>query len=149
MVFARRMLGNDEDVEDALQEAFCRCWQARMPMKSQADADKVAMTVVRNISIDHLRKKRRQQAEVVDLTVDEASTVNDLMEQRYRAVERIIAERLTPLQQRIIRQHDIEGVGYHDISLREGMTEEAVRQQLSRARKKIRQLYFEQKEDEL
>ncbi len=160
LAYARRMLGSD-DAEDALQEAFCRLWRRGAALAAQTDADKMALTVVRNISIDQLRKQKRQKQTTLDPRADEERPVSerasstlyeeadgDQIEERFKAVEKLINDRLTPLQQRIIRQHDMEGDSYHDISLREQMTEAAVRQQLSRARKTIRQLYIEQREEQ-
>ena len=67
-------------------------------------------------------------------------------EERFRAVERIIAQRLTPLQQQILRMKEYEGRKYNEIADILGMQEPAVRMQLSRARKEIRECYLKQME---
>lgn len=156
LAYARRMLGAD-DADDALQEAFCRLWPRSAALSEQADADKMALTVVRNISIDHLRRQKQRRQTAVGGMADHAPPTSgqasstlwaeppeDQLAERFKVVEQLINDRLTPLQQRIIRQHDMEGESYQAISQREGMTEAAVRQQLSRARKTIRQLYKKQ-----
>ena len=148
LTMAQRLLHSDRDAEDALQEAFCRLWQRSSSLQTQADADKVAMTVVRNVSIDSLRHTQRHQlATLTDLEDQTNDAADNLLHERFKVVEGLINASLTPMQQRIVMLHDMEGASYEDISSREQMTEAAVRQQLSRARKKIRELYYAQRED--
>lgn len=143
---ARRLLDSPEDAEDALQEAFCRLWPRADSLRNQAEAEKLASTVVKNISIDQLRRQPDQlTVDVETLSEDTRFSTEAEQEQReqYEVVSRLIAQRLTPLQQRILRSHDMEGRSYEEIARREGMQEAAVRMQLSRARKTIRECYHE------
>lgn len=143
---ARRLLDSPEDAEDALQEAFCRLWPRADSLRNQAEAEKLASTVVKNISIDQLRRQPEQlTVDVETLSEDTRFSTEAEQEQReqYEVVSRLIAQRLTPLQQRILRSHDMEGRSYEEIARREGMQEAAVRMQLSRARKTIRECYHE------
>ena len=61
--------------------------------------------------------------------------------EQYEIVQQLITQSLTPLQQRILRLHDMEDQSYDEIAKQEGMQEAAVRMQLSRARKMIRECY--------
>lgn len=143
---ARRLLDSPEDAEDALQEAFCRLWPRADSLRNQAEAEKLASTVVKNISIDQLRRQPDQlTVDVETLSEDTRFSTEVEQEQReqYEVVSRLIAQRLTPLQQRILRSHDMEGRSYEEIARREEMQEAAVRMQLSRARKTIRECYHE------
>lgn len=143
---ARRLLDSPEDAEDALQEAFCRLWPRADSLRNQAEAEKLASTVVKNISIDQLRRQPDQlTVDVETLSEDTRFSTEAEQEQReqYEVVSRLIAQRLTPLQQRILRSHDMEGRSYEEIARREEMQEAAVRMQLSRARKTIRECYHE------
>lgn len=67
-------------------------------------------------------------------------------EERFRMVERIIELRLTPLQQQILHMKEYDGKTYSEIAESLGMQEPAVRMQLSRARKEIRECYLKQME---
>lgn len=143
---ARHLLDSPEDAEDALQEAFCRLWPRADSLHDLTDAEKLASTVVKNISIDQLR--RQSDCQTVDVeTLSEDSSLSTEVEQeqreQYEAVSRLIAQHLTPLQQRILRWHDMEGRSYQEIARHERMQETAVRMQLSRARKTIRECYRE------
>lgn len=142
LTLARRLLTDSSDVEDALQEAFCRLWQKADTLTSQADSDKVATTTLRNISLDKLRSRQRHPQTT---TTEAASGIKDDedvgVKERYEVVKSLIDQELTEQQQRILKWHDVEGDSYEEIARREQMTEEAVRKQLSRARKTIRDCY--------
>ena len=59
----------------------------------------------------------------------------------FERVQRLIDSCLSPAQQSIIRLHDYEQRGYDEIANQLNMEPAAVRMQLSRARKKIRECY--------
>lgn len=143
---ARRLLESQDDAEDALQEAFSRLWPRAETLRSEAEAEKLATVTVRNISIDQLRRQSdHPSADIGDLHNDSSLTTDTEAEQerreQYEIVQQLITQRLTPLQQRILRLHDMEDQSYDEIAKQEGMQEAAVRMQLSRARKMIRECY--------
>lgn len=143
---ARRLLESQDDAEDALQEAFSRLWPRAETLRSEAEAEKLATVTVRNISIDQLRRQNdHPSADIGDLPNDSSLTSDTEAEQerreQYEIVQQLIAQRLTPLQQRILRMHDMEEQSYAEIAEQEGMLEAAIRMQLSRARKTIRECY--------
>lgn len=143
---ARRLLESQDDAEDALQEAFSRLWPRAETLRSEAEAEKLATVTVRNISIDQLRRQSdHPNADIGDLPNDPSLTTDTEAErerrEQYEIVQQLIAQRLTPLQQRILRMHDMEEQSYAEIAKQEGMLEAAIRMQLSRARKTIRECY--------
>lgn len=143
---ARRLLESQDDAEDALQEAFSRLWPRAETLRSEAEAEKLATVTVRNISIDQLRRQSdHPSADIGDLHNDSSLTTDTEAEQerreQYEIVQQLITQSLTPLQQRILRLHDMEDQSYDEIAKQEGMQEAAVRMQLSRARKMIRECY--------
>lgn len=84
--------------------------------------------------------KRHPQAPLTDIRIAEPPPDTET-EETYRQVWEIIQTQLTPLQVDILLRHDLNGESYSDIAKRLGMQEAAVRMQLSRARKKIREIY--------
>lgn len=143
---ARRLLESQDDAEDALQEAFSRLWPRAETLRTEAEAEKLATVTVRNLSIDQLRRQSdHPNADIGELPNDTALTTDTEAEQerreQYEIVQQLITQRLTPLQQRILRLHDMEDQSYDEIAKQEGMQEAAVRMQLSRARKMIRECY--------
>ncbi len=140
---AAQLLGNDSEADDALYEAFARLWPRRELLTTAAQEEAMLATTVRHLSIDILRQRQAHpecDIEQTSLSLHEEET--DEVEERYHKVAALIAQHLTPQQQLILRRHDIEGESYEQLSADLNITETALRQILSRARQKIRQLYL-------
>ena len=132
---AGRMLSDAEAAEDALQDAFVRLW-GRYQVRSEKEAEALLTRTVRNVSIDQLRKRK-----TVPLAVDLPEEVGENREALFRRVEEMVDTELTDLQKLIIRTHEYECVTLERIAEELGMQPPAVRMQLSRARKTIREQY--------
>ena len=65
-------------------------------------------------------------------------------DERFAAVSRLIDHHLTPLQRRLLYRRDVDGIDYATLAQEEGMTETALRMQISRARRTVRHLYQQQ-----
>ncbi|MCI7424341.1 MAG: sigma-70 region 4 domain-containing protein, partial [Prevotella sp.] len=63
------------------------------------------------------------------------------MRERFDAVKRIVETQLSDTQRRVLWMRDYEGYSFAEIAAAVDMTEENVRQTLSRARKQIRETY--------
>ena len=139
---ALRLLPYDEEAEDALQDAFCRLWPRRDHINSTAEAEALTTTTLRNICIDRLRKKGLETVPI-DEERDKIEAEHDETEREelIKDVEKIIRPELTPLQQQIIEEREYKGRDIEEIAKRLDMQPTAVRMQLSRARKKIREIY--------
>lgn len=148
---ASRFLANEEDANDALQEAFCRLWPKRHQINTRQEAEALAVTTVRNLCIDTLRKQHVQMVEL-DVGRDAGLTdpVSDKIEkeEQFREVEQMIKKHLSPLQQTILNRKEYEGESIDAIARDFEMQPAAVRMQLSRARKIIRECYQNIHKDE-
>lgn len=138
---AVRLLEDEDEADDVLQDAFCRLWPRRETIRTKNEAAALANVTVKHLCIDTLRGRkgisRIDEADTPDLPDDSDSQQE--REERFRAVEEAANACLTPVQQQILRLRDYEDKPYAEIALSLGMTEEAVRMQLSRARKTVRQ----------
>lgn len=64
---AAMMLHSDQEADDVLQDAFERLWMQRSSFKGERHVEGAAVTTVRNICIDELRRRRaRPEAELSD-----------------------------------------------------------------------------------
>ena len=132
---AGKVLSDAEAAEDALQDAFVRLW-GRYEVKSEREAEALLARTVRNVSIDELRKRK-----TVPLVGDMPEETRENREALFRRVEKMVDTQLNDLQKLIIRRHEYEGVTLDKIAEELGMQPPAVRMQLSRARKTIREQY--------
>ena len=132
---AGKMLSDAEAAEDALQDAFVRLW-GRYQVRSEREAEALLTRTVRNVSIDQLRKRK-----TVPLVADLPEEVGENREALFRRVEEMVETELTDLQKLIIRKYEYESVTLEKIAEELGMQPPAVRMQLSRARKTIREQY--------
>ena len=140
---ASRLLGNEAAADDALQEAFYKLWNRHYVLASESDAAALLSRTVRNEAVDTLRQRKRHPQDSIegrDLPEDTAEEREDLL----RNVKRLISSQLTPIQQEILQRRDYNGEEYASIAEDLGMQETAVRMQLSRARKTIRETYRKQ-----
>ena len=85
--------------------------------------------------------------DVVELDAERDAKPSETIEERivkeelYQEVEEIINRKLTQVQQQILREKEYEGKSMEEIAQALGMQPAAVRMQLSRARKIIRECY--------
>lgn len=139
---AERITGNRDDAADAVQDAFVKLWQQRGRFESARHAQGAGMMTVRTTSIDMARRNSRQADVPVEQTADIIDEVTDNERSlAYLQVRKIIDNDLSRNQQMIIDMREMEGMEFEDIANRMNMTAANVRVELSRARKRVREIY--------
>ena len=97
---------------------------------------------VRTTSIDMARHNSHQTDVSLDQVTDTVEEVNDNDRSlAYNQVRRIIDNDLSHNQRLIIDLREMEGMEFDDIAKRMNMTPANVRVELSRARKRVREIY--------
>lgn len=132
---ALKYLGSDEDAKDALQDTWLKL-RSKGEVETTIEARNKLVAVLRNVCIDHLRKAREIP---IDTTVDIQAYRMD--EEDIGNLEQLLQEGLTPLQKEIFNLVTHEGFDYEEIAKQLSMSVEAVRMNMSRTRKKIRENY--------
>ncbi len=132
---AMRYLQNDEDVQDALQDTWLKL-SDKGDVESSQEARNKLVTVLRNNCIDQLRKKRT--VPIDSITSNDAPQCSIETEDIER-LEHLLQQQLTPLQRQIFNLVTHEGCDYEQIAKRLSISVEAVRMNMSRLRKKIRE----------
>lgn len=130
-------LKNDEDARDALQDTFLNLWRGK-PVATEAEARNKLFTVLRNLCIDRLRKPRALPLD--DTDIDSLEVTPDPYEDIAR-YESLLTTGLSDIQRDIYNRVTHEGMEYEEIAQSLDMSVEAVRMNMSRARKKIRDNY--------
>jgi len=142
---ALRILGNPEDADDALQEAWLRL--------SATDAATIAnltgwlTTVVSRICLNMLRSRHRRPSDSIDGSADvEQFLVRAALTPEDQAILAdsmghallIVLDRLTPAERISFVLHDMFAVSFEEIGEILGKSPEACRQLASRARRRVR-----------
>ncbi|MBK5196023.1 MAG: RNA polymerase sigma factor [Proteiniphilum sp.] len=143
LTVARNITGNNEDAEDVVQDVCLKIWHQRDRFGQYKNVEAYSITMVKNLSIDRIRNRRSSVGEVALLTHESEDWLPDsiLEEKEESEAIRSIIGMLPPLQQRILQMKDIEGYETDEITHITGIAAEAVRNNLSRARKRVRELY--------
>ena len=143
-LIAQRILVEEQEAEDAVQEVLLKLWHSCDLLNKYDSPEAFATTVTKNHCIDRLKVKKRQEL-LDDSYSGLAGYDNPYLQLERKNTEDIlhqIINSLPQLQQAIIRMKDIEEYEVAEIAEITGTTIEAVRVNLSRARKKVREEYI-------
>lgn len=139
--FAKRMLEHTEEAEDVVQEVFIKLWDRREILGEYRSVEALAMVTTRNMCLDRIKKKRYPVENIEDhrgfLENLPMETKTDYSEEMFRL--RKAMDELPEQQKTIVHLRDVEGYEFEDIAAILDMNENAVRVNLSRARKKLRE----------
>ncbi len=141
---ASGVLPSLEDAEDALQDAFVRLWQRADSLNTEQEVEAVATTTLRHLGIDRYRREQRFAMEKLNEEYDHSDEDEQTISERKELlddVERLMEKVLSPSQRKIIELHEYEGQSYEEVAAQMGMQQAAVRMQISRARKALREEY--------
>lgn len=134
--FARSILGNGPEAEDATHDTIERLWRRRSELALCRSVEAFALTALRNGCIDRLRGRRT----ITEEPRDTLPSGQDAVE-RWSSRELIrTAMAQLPLKQReVLHLKEIEGYATNEIAELLGVEENQVRTILSRGRKALRE----------
>ena len=141
---AQKILVEEQEAEDAVQEVLLKLWHTRDSLEKYDSPAAFATTVTKNHCLDRLKVKNRQDS-LDESYYTRAGNDNPYLQLERKNTEEIlqkIIENLPSLQQSIIRMKDMEEYEVEEIAEITGTKVEAVRVNLSRARKKVREEYI-------
>lgn len=143
--YARTLTNNDSDAEDAIQEVMLKLWNMREKLEEYQSVEALAMKMTHNLCMDMWRKKRSGTLPLEQVRgAGETESPENVLETKdeYRLICEIVSS-LPSLQQTMMRMKDIEGYENKEIMEITGCSSESVRSNLSRARKKVRDVYLQ------
>jgi RNA polymerase sigma-70 factor (family 1) len=140
--FAFRILRNQEEAEDVVQDIFLKLWNMRERLSEYRSIEALAATMTRNHCIDLIRKQKIEYSVEIDLNNYSNISVNSpfdnmVMKESGMIIEGII-EKLPDNIRTVLRLHDIDGKTYEEIAEITGHNINTLRVNISRARKIIR-----------
>lgn len=130
-----KYLADADIVDDILQDSFLRLWRRQYPLSSEKEAEALLKKTVKNTSINERRRKM-----TISLRIDYPDDSQDVAEKEkaYDELEGKIQSELTKTQQYILKEKEYGGRTLDSIAKELKMEPAAVRMQLSRARKALR-----------
>jgi RNA polymerase sigma-70 factor (ECF subfamily) len=155
LVVARRLLGNEDDARDAVQDAFLNAFRALSHFREEAKPSTWLHRIVMNAALMRLRAAKRRSEVNIDCLLplfDEqgrhATPVRSLpvtteslfLSQETRAHVHVCINRLPATYRTILLLRDIEDVDTADAAEILGITPNAVKLRLHRARQTLRTL---------
>ena len=134
---ALNYLESDEDAKDALQDTWLKL-RTGSKVQTTSEARNKLVTVLRHVCIDRVRK-----AKPIPIDTLRGREINDydIEVEDLKHLETLLQEGLTPQQREIFNLVTHEGMEYEQIAEKLSMTVEAVRMNMSRIRKKMRETY--------
>lgn len=139
LVTALKLSGDKDISEDYVQEVLLKMWTMRDKLKQHPNCKALAFTMIRNVHIDNWRHKRHEVSvpDIRDNATENVAEEND----KIKIISSII-DSLPPLQARAFKMKEIDGYDYEEMQMILGCSAESLRQNISRARKRIREEFF-------
>lgn len=143
--FAFRILRNQEESEDAVQEIFIKLWNMGEKLDDYLNIDALATTMIRNYCIDQIRKRNthmHSQIDNVDFHAFESYSPHQLLEDKesYDIIKKIMAG-LPEKYRNVLKLREIDGLSYEEIAIETSQDINNLRVILSRARVLVKDGY--------
>lgn len=147
----RKVMGNEQDAEDAMQEVFARVLKKVGQFRFEASFSAWLRILAVNVCRDMLRKKNRHPTESIeDLDTDSKARMTAISSSISQEEELIMKELLENLQEKIAllkKQHQrlivlryIDGLSYKKMAELLDCSQTQVKSRLHQARKQMRRV---------
>jgi RNA polymerase sigma-70 factor (ECF subfamily) len=141
---AFRVINDQDDAKDIVQEAFIKVWEKRVSIKHNGSFKWWLRKVIVNSCYDLLRKRKRQtwnisenDQRLMQLLISDEETDKNLTNSELSAVIRTLTGKLSPKQKLVFTLLEIEGLSHDEIAETTGMNKESIKSNLFHARKEI------------
>ena len=143
---AFHLMGNAQDAEDMVQEAYLKLWKRRDELPTDiANLEAYCVTLVKHVCHDalrlaHLEEDGRPPEELPIIGNTNVAHEVELKDEAHQVMTLI--GQLPDQQRQIMQMRDVEDLAYEEIEKATGLTSANIRVLLSRARKKIREQFL-------
>ena len=151
-------MGNRDDVDDLAQEVFIRVYKSLPRFRFDATFFSWIYRITMNLCIDEIRKKKIRKVLSLDFLTEDSiekdrkdkdphTPSDDVMTEEKIGVVRSALQRLTPAHRDVLLLREYQDFSYEEIARTLGLSMEAVKSRIFRARaemKKLLQGYFEE-----
>lgn len=139
--FATQFTKNEETARDVVQDVFLKLWQKKHTLEKVENIEAFAMRMTRNRCLDLIRAKRSVPVEEEDLSKHKEEQQDLQVELELSETATLIRDlinELPDLQKKLMYMRDIKQLEYEEIAKITKLNINAIRVNLSRARKKVR-----------
>jgi RNA polymerase sigma factor (sigma-70 family) len=135
-----RFLSDTDEAADAVQELYMKLWTMQEKLDHINNLEAFSMTLARNHCLDQLKAARRTTTTLTENVPSDAVDPTRQMEMRETSkIVGFLINQLPELQRTVIHLRDVEQYEFEEIEAITGLKTNAIRVNLSRARKKIRE----------
>lgn len=148
--YATHFLRDEDDARDVVQDVFLKLWQKKEELDQIENMEAFAMRMTRNRCLDIIRAGKTVpiDAETNRRLKQETIDVHSQVELSEAAGQiKQLIKQLPDIQQKVMYMRDIEQLEYEEIAALTGLQVNAIRVNLSRARKKVRDEYLKMNTD--
>lgn len=148
--FATLFLKDEDGAKDVVQDVFLKLWQKRETLNEVENIEAFAIRMTRNQCLDVIRANKTVaiDAETDRQLQQETLDVHVKVELSESAKQiKMLIERLPDTQRTVMQLRDMEQMEYNEIAELTGLTANAIRVNLSRARKKVRDEFLKLNDD--
>jgi RNA polymerase sigma-70 factor (ECF subfamily) len=136
----RRMLGDDEEARELVQDVFVRAWERLTTFRGQAALATWLHRLGVNVVLEHLRSSRRDANRLITGDDESFGTRTPGAQDESRMDLDAAVARLPGGARAVFVLHDIEGYSHDEISQMTGIAPGTARAQLFRARRALMKL---------
>ena len=138
--FARAILNNHDDAQDVTQDIFEKLWLKRNSIPEYNNIESYVIRSTKNLCFDRIKHKNVVIKSSEDIKVLNNGITNPEIEKNETSfLVRNAINNLPEKQKIVIHLRDIEGYEFNEIAQVTGLELNALRVNLSRARKAIKQ----------
>lgn len=136
------ILRNSDDASDAVQEAFTRLWEKRDDLPNIDTPEAYCVTTIKRICIDRIRKNALHINEVTEdtLLISDDSDIQADNRESLQLVT-LLMNKLPEQQRQVLQLRAFNDCSLEEIESITGLTGVNVRTLLSRARRRMKELF--------
>lgn len=140
---ALKMLADEEEAKDVVQETFIRVWQSIRDYDPQKPFSTWLYTIASRLCLDHLKRMRRllplpEDERVLQRFVADTDSQRTLENSEWVAIVRMLADELSPKQKLVFTLCQLEGLPSAEVEQITGLDARQVKSNLYVARQTIR-----------
>lgn len=138
--FAIRFLNDEDEAKDVVQDVFLKLWQKKETLSDVSNVEAFAMQMTKNRCLDIIRERKGKQTVTTEKVIKSDTTDVHLQVELSESAGLIkkLVNALPELQRKVMQMRDIEQFTYEEIAEMTDLQMNAIRTNLSRARKKVR-----------